>query len=529
MRGRQVEARGAVWIYVVHGKTVNLEPREVVDQHQFWQPSAGPRHPIKSRCQSRRDRRHLEGLRCGSRRAQNRGRSLSEIPVRTVPDPVATPERRLQTLRRRVEAAYEFAAYAGAHAYREPHEPRWEPGSIGRGAVAMEPYMAKAAAVLAYAAEPDRGSEPGAGWGVAKATSGALPVYLLTSTRRWERLRNVESDAVQPVAVDEPKPRVRLGRLGFFVSYIRWLPRARTAARLLVADGRVALVLHATFSTYWLPSPVVGLGVPAVWGPVGGAVTTPRSLWWALGIRGLLVEWLDAVAVRTAAWLPATRRTWRHADVRIVQNEETRRRLPARLHENTHVFNHACLVETRVASVRRPEPWLLWVSPMEDRKGGALVLHALARTPSDVRLRMAGDGPDRARLERIARRLGINHRVDFLGWIPRGELTELFATCAAVVFTGLREEGGLSLAETLYAGAPVVVLANGGARTIAERTTDPTRVVLVSPTDRSGTVAAMAAAMTEFSRHPPIGGGPLLDRESLVAEFRQLVMSALGE
>jgi glycosyltransferase involved in cell wall biosynthesis len=52
---------------------------------------------------------------------------------------------------------------------------------------------------------------------------------------------------------------------------------------------------------------------------------------------------------------------------------------------------------------------------------------------------------------------------------------------AAVVFTGLREEGGLALAEAMLCGAPVMVLGNGGARTIAAAGTDATRVALIEP------------------------------------------------
>ena len=49
-------------------------------------------------------------------------------------------------------------------------------------------------------------------------------------------------------------------------------------------------------------------------------MTTPVRLWPILGWRGMLGELLDWAAVRILAWLPATRRTWRGATVRLVQN-----------------------------------------------------------------------------------------------------------------------------------------------------------------------------------------------------------------
>src|SRR5205085_9315589 len=86
------------------------------------------------------------------------------------------------------------------------------------------------------------------------------------------------------------------GRVGWFVAYLRWLRVARAMARALHAEQPFDVVHHATYSTYWLPAPVAELGIPSVWGPVGGAVTTPRALWPLLGWRGMISEVCDALA-----------------------------------------------------------------------------------------------------------------------------------------------------------------------------------------------------------------------------------------
>ena len=54
----------------------------------------------------------------------------------------------------------------------------------------------------------------------------------------------------------------------------------------------------------------------------------------------------------------------------------------------------------------------------------------------------------------------------------------------AVVFAGVREEGGTALAEAMQRGAPVIVFANGGAKTVAEAAIDHKRVRLVAPGSR---------------------------------------------
>ena len=72
----------------------------------------------------------------------------------------------------------------------------------------------------------------------------------------------------------------------------------------------------------------------------------------------------------------------------------------------------------------RPSPFeLISVGRLVEIKGYPLLLDAVAqltRQGRDVRLTLAGDGPDRANLEAQAQRLGIADRVVFAGWQEPG-------------------------------------------------------------------------------------------------------------
>ena len=276
-------------------------------------------------------------------------------------------------------------------------------------------------------------------------------------------------------------------------------------------------VWHATFSTYWLPTPAVRFPVPSVWGPVGGAVVTPPLLRPLLGWRGLPDELFDFVAVRAFSLWPATRRTWRRARIRLVQNVETLARLPRALQPDTIVLNHALFTEVPRVPPRVVGRQCLFVGSLESRKGASLAVRGLACAAEDVTLLVVGDGPERRRLERLARRLGVSGRIRFCGRATREEVMTHLAEAAAVVFTGLREEGGLALAEAMLAGAPIVVLAHGGARTIAESSTDPQRMALIEPADVASTARRFGEAMTRFTRAPPSRREPMLERAAASA------------
>src|SRR5690606_19380500 len=74
---------------------------------------------------------------------------------------------------------------------------------------------------------------------------------------------------------------------------------------------------------------------------------------------------------------------------------------------------------------------LLTVARLIPRKGIDTVLQALPALPG-VRYVVAGQGPDLARLEEMATRLGVRDRVVFTGAVDDGELPALYA--AANVF-----------------------------------------------------------------------------------------------
>jgi glycosyltransferase involved in cell wall biosynthesis len=363
--------------------------------------------------------------------------------------------------------------------------------------------------ISAYACEPGRGSEPGAGWGVVRAVAEVAEVVVLVGAEHRPGLedwrREHPEDPVRFVVVAEPRwgARALWHRVPRFLVYLAWVRRAGRVARDLHARDPVEVVMHVSFAVHWLPAPGRDLGVPFVLGPAGGAVTTPVRLWPVLGPAGVAADLADRLGVRLGERLPSTRRTWRAADAVLVQNRETQRRLPTDVRRRSRVLNHACLAEGPAAGSRPAPGAYLHLGALESRKGVGLVLRALAQVPGAT-LDLVGEGPERDRLEALAQRLGIGDRARFRGRLPHAEVMGLLASAGAVLFAGVREEGGIGLAEALLAGAPVIVLDHGGAAAVVDRAVDPARVQRV-PVGRSvaDTVAGLAAAMVRWQGTAP--------------------------
>lgn len=102
---------------------------------------------------------------------------------------------------------------------------------------------------------------------------------------------------------------------------------------------------------------------------------------------------------------------------------------------------------------------MLCVGRLTPAKGQHLLLDAVAAlrdAGESVRLHLAGDGPDRAALERHARGLGIEQWVQFHGALNHDQVRTLYGRCDAFVLPSFAEGIPVVLMEAMAAGLPCV-------------------------------------------------------------------------
>jgi len=104
-------------------------------------------------------------------------------------------------------------------------------------------------------------------------------------------------------------------------------------------------------------------------------------------------------------------------------------------------------------------PQLLCVGRLAPEKGQGLLLEAIAALSAEgrpVHLRLVGDGPDRAWLERRAAELGISSSVEFAGWVDQAGLMALYAETDLFVLPSLAEGIPMVLMEAMAMQIPCV-------------------------------------------------------------------------
>ena len=108
-------------------------------------------------------------------------------------------------------------------------------------------------------------------------------------------------------------------------------------------------------------------------------------------------------------------------------------------------------------------PTLITVARLQPWKGIDHLIAALSQLP-DLRLVVVGDGPDRARLEALARPLG--KRVTFTGLLAASEAHRLMAAADGLALYSGYEGLSHTLLESLQLGTPVLASDIGGNREI---------------------------------------------------------------
>jgi glycosyltransferase involved in cell wall biosynthesis len=307
-----------------------------------------------------------------------------------------------------------------------------------------------------------------------------------------------------------------------FLSRISTQLAQRRIARKLISEHSVELVHQPIPVSPREPSLLHGLGCPVVIGPMNGGMSYPPAF---VAHEGRTERLLLRLGRASAAALNFLMPGKRKAALLLVANERTRRALPAGTCPCVEV-----LVENGVdlsvwtapkpsseaneeASEEEGEParctTFVFMGRLIPLKCVDLLLRAFAsaRHQAPMRLWILGDGPERARLERLANDLGLreggandNGVAHFAGWLPQEACLEWLVEADSLVLPSVRECGGAVVLEAMALAKPVIAAAWGGPLDYL----DGSCGLLVPVTSAADLVAALEAAMVRLAASPAL-------------------------
>ena len=374
--------------------------------------------------------------------------------------------------------------------------------------------------VSAYSCSPEAGSEPGIGWNWAQsiAADGHEVIVITRAVNRVTIEIFCKGQFCNPKFVfHDLSARVqKIYKLPFgnYIYYLLWQYTAAKRAVDLHRTEKFDQVQHITWGSFRAASFMGKLGIPFVFGPVGGGEDTPNQLRRGLGWRGRLWDFLRRLSNSFLLVDPFMRSTYADASEILTTTPETLSKIPAAYRYKARVQHAAGVCPATLldrpptnvlSSIRRNGATLqiLYVGRLVPWKGLHLALQALAalgEMRSAVRLTVIGDGYDAPRLKRIADRLNLGDTVRLIPWMPREALLPIVPDFDLFLFPSLHDSGSMAVLEALSFGLPVVCLDLGGPSEFVNDSCG--RVVLTAGTDESGVVEQIAAFLSDLIRDP---------------------------
>ncbi|WP_432798826.1 glycosyltransferase family 4 protein [Poriferisphaera sp. WC338] len=246
------------------------------------------------------------------------------------------------------------------------------------------------------------------------------------------------------------------------------------------------------------PSMVYGVGAPVLIGPMNGGMSYPPGFKGENGFERVFMKVGRFFARAANVLMPGKRR----AALLMVANKRTWDALPGGLCKKVmDLPENAVMVDQWEAinwSKREIEDGLklVFLGRLEALKAVDALLEGIARLDDEgVRLDVIGDGPERSRLEALTKRLGLEDRVVFHGFVPQGECPDMMMGSDALVLPSIHECGGAVVLEAMCMGLPTVVADWGGP---ADYVT-PECGMLVSVESREALVQGLADAIQHLS------------------------------
>jgi glycosyltransferase involved in cell wall biosynthesis len=276
-----------------------------------------------------------------------------------------------------------------------------------------------------------------------------------------------------------------------------WCAWRRMRDRIVAGEFDIVLRLSPVNSVIpsAFPSFLRDYSIPFMIGPINGGLPWPQGFSQADNQKA----WFDCLR-KLRRFLPFAKSTYRRAAAIIAGSSQTYAEFGDYRDKlffvpENGVSRSLCL-DTVHRSRRDGKLELIFVGGLVPYKACDLALRAAAPflRSSLAHFSVAGDGPERERLEQLTESLGIKETVSFCGMLSHSDTMQRLRSADVMVFPSVREFGGGAVFEALAVGAVPLVADFGGPGDIVH----PEVGYKVSLTNESDVVSQMERFLAEL-------------------------------
>ncbi len=339
--------------------------------------------------------------------------------------------------------------------------------------------------VVAYACEPNEGSEPGVGWNWSIELSKHNNVIVITRENNRKNIEKEYSQKKYPnlrfCYCDVPKylSLWKKGQKGIHLYYCLWQLVCYHLAKKIIKEQGIDYVFSVTFGNIWMPSFLHKLPCKFIWGPLGGGEGVPRKLWSHLPVKQRIIEWVRHINMV----LPVTN-PWKNAAIKkayliIVRTKDTLACIPSKYHSKCQLMIETGVSQKdieyfkKIESIQNQElknDYLI-CGKMVPFKMFELAIDAFGNANQINQtscLHIVGDGPMMNSLQDRAQKYETHRNIVFHGKLSREKTLEIMASCKALLLTSAREGGSWVMFEAMLLKKPIICFDSSGMAVVVD-------------------------------------------------------------
>lgn len=336
--------------------------------------------------------------------------------------------------------------------------------------------------MVASTVSPRWGSEGAVGWNWLAKVPSEWQTTLVTSREcadevRWGLNHGLDIPTLDQLASPRKSwcvyPRNKfLVRINEWAKFRYNLHSLRdTVERIIHANG-YSLIHQTTIASWRAGMPFHRLGLPSVWGPIGGGEPFP----WRYASQTSFVNWIfeggRSLSTLAASITPRVLSAVREVDIIIVTNRQTEEKLRSLGRTKPILRQPMVITQQRYNAIRREvgtkcdeKIRIISGGSVEGRKGFALTIRAMSKLKAcgiNADFTITGHGMELPKLRELARKCGVADCVHFeqdldsIGFVRKLAQSHIFC------FPSLRDNSPVTLLEAMAAGCVPIVLDNGG-------------------------------------------------------------------
>lgn len=249
----------------------------------------------------------------------------------------------------------------------------------------------------------------------------------------------------------------------FYFAYRAWHRQAYRIACQLAERKHFDIVHYVGMIGYREPGYLWKLGLPYVWGPVGGANNVPWQLMKHMPLAGKIKSAFRNIANTIQLHtMRRLRKALKSTDVLMTATSENQRKFKGIYNKDSICLPENCItgsISLDEAKFENPSKYnIMVIGRLDANKSVGTLLEALTKVSRRDMLHVdiVGDGPLRGRLQHYASRHGLEGLMTWHGQLPRQQAVQLFNSAHLHVITSVSEGNPTTIWEAMSYGVPTL-------------------------------------------------------------------------